>query len=161
MQAAESIVSQAGEGEQLWFAGGGILSFRVSDAQSGGSVCIFEDTMMRGKVTPLHLHPDFEETLYVLAGEIVVHVDGVEHGIGAGGLAMAPRGVAHAFCVTSETARVLAILTPGNGEDFYRRLSEPVTSPEDADRPADFTRLRAAAEASDHIEILGPPPFDP
>jgi hypothetical protein len=61
--------------------------------------------------------------------------------------------------VTSETARVLALLTPGTGEAFYREASEPVTSEQDASRPADFARLRAVAERSPSIEILGPPPF--
>jgi hypothetical protein len=34
-----------------------------------------------------------------------------------------------------------------------------VASDEDASRPPDWARLRASAEASDCIEILGPPPF--
>ena len=76
-----------------------------------------------------------------------------------GGLAFAPRGVAHAFMVTSETARVLALQTPGTGEDFYRDAGEPIRSAADAERPPDWERLRAVAERSDSIEIVGPPPF--
>jgi hypothetical protein len=61
--------------------------------------------------------------------------------------------------VTSDTARGLTLLTPGAGEAFYRAASDPVTSEQDATRPADFARLRAAAEQSPNIQILGPPPF--
>ena len=154
-----TIIRQAGEGEQLWFAGGGIFTIKASAAETGGSATILEDRMVRGKTTPLHQHPTFEEAIYVLEGEILVHADGEEHRVGAGGIAVAPRGAAHAFLVTSETAHILAVLTPGVGEPFYRDASEPITAPEDADRPADFERLRAAAERSEHIELLGPPPF--
>ena len=106
-----------------------------------------------------HVHA-FEEAIYVLEGEILVHTDGEEHKVGTGGVALFPRGVPHAFLVTSDTAHILAIATPGVGEPFYRDCSDPITTPEDADRPPDFARLRAAAARSDHIELLGPPPFD-
>jgi len=153
------IIRHSGEGERMWFAGGGLFTFKLTSAQTGGSLLLFEDVMQRGKCTPLHQHPQEEETIYVLDGELLVHADGEEDRVGAGGCFMAPRGVPHAFRVESETARVLAMLTPGAAEAFYRDAGEPSTSPEDAHRPADFARLRAAAERSPSIEILGPPPF--
>jgi quercetin dioxygenase-like cupin family protein len=154
------VIRQAGEGEQLWFAGGGVVTFLASVAETGGAFSVLEDRMARGKTTPLHIHPDFDEALYVLEGEILVHVDGQDHPVGAGGLAVAPRGVPHAFLVTSETARLLGLMVPGNGEAFFRSACDPATSDADAARPPDIARLQAAAERSDSIEILGPPPFD-
>jgi quercetin dioxygenase-like cupin family protein len=148
-----------GEGEHRWFAGGGIFTMKATAADTGGSLTVWEDRMARGKTTPLHQHPTFEETIYVIEGEILVHVDGADHRVGENGIVVAPRGVPHAFLVTSETARILAILTPAVGEGFYLELSEPVASTEDVGRPPDFDRLRAVAAGSDHIEILGPPPF--
>ena len=74
---------------------------------------------------------------------------------------VAPRGVPHAFVVTSERALILTLQTPGSGETFYRDASEPSTDDTDAGRPPDLDRLRAAAERHpDIIEILGPPPFE-
>jgi hypothetical protein len=93
---------------------------------------------------------------------VLQHVHGAEHRVGAGGVFVAPRGVPHAFLVTSETARLLALLVPGTGwaEVQYRDLSEPA-SPDavPGSRPPDFAKIRAVAERSDCIEILGPPPF--
>jgi hypothetical protein len=126
--------------------------------ETNGSLVLFEDELVRGKVTPLHLHPTFEETMYVLEGELLVHVDGKEHPVGAGGVVVFPRGGAHAFMCISETARILGIQTPALFS-FYLDASDAVTSPDQEDRPPDFDRLRAAAERSDDIEILGPPPF--
>jgi quercetin dioxygenase-like cupin family protein len=159
MSDAVTIIRQQGEGERFWFAGGGVWTMKASAAETGEAFVLFEDAMVRGKMTPLHTHPNEDEALYVLEGEILVHVDGGEHAVGTGGFFLAPRGVPHAFMVTSETARVLALQTPGTGEAFYRAVSEPVSSDADASRPPDFARLRAAAEQSPSIQLLGPPPF--
>ncbi len=48
--------------------------------------------MDHGKVTPLHIHPDSDETMVVLEGEILLHLDGAEHTVGAGGIASAMGG---------------------------------------------------------------------
>jgi len=77
----------------------------------------------------LHLHPHEDETIYVLAGEIIVSVDGEEHRLGEGGVFVAPPGLPHAF-----------------PED-------------DASRPPDLARLQEVAQRSETIELLGPPPF--
>jgi quercetin dioxygenase-like cupin family protein len=159
MSTAVPVIRQDREGEHFWFAGGGVWTMKASCADTGGSLTLFEDAVVRGKTTPLHTHPNAEEAIYVLEGEILVHVAGEEHRVGEHGLLVAPRGVPHAFLVTSETARLLCLQTPGTGEAFYREVSEPISSPADASRPADFARLREAAERSEDIEILGPPPF--
>jgi quercetin dioxygenase-like cupin family protein len=159
MSAAVPIIRQAGEGEQLWFAGGGLWTLKASARDTAEAFLLLEFRAERGKVTPLHLHPDEDEGFYVLEGEVLVHVDGAEHRIGQGGVFIAPRGVAHAFMVTSETVRLLSWQTPGTGEAFYREVTEPIRSADDISRPPDWERLRAAAERSPTIELLGPPPF--
>lgn len=160
MSGAVPIIRQAGEGERMWFAGGGVFTWKATSGETGGAFLLLEDHMARGKATPLHLHPDQDEAIYVLDGEIVAHVEGEEHRVGPGGLFYAPRGVAHAFMVASETAHVLALMTPGTGEAFYREAGEPADDETDASR-ADFARLRDVAERSESIELLGPPPFAP
>jgi quercetin dioxygenase-like cupin family protein len=158
---AVPIIRGEGEGERLWFAGGGLWTMKATAEETDGAFTLLENRMARGKTTPLHTHPNLEETLIVLEGEILVHVEGTEHQVGPGGVAVAPRGVPHAFLVTSETARMLALQTPGSGEAFNRDASEPATDETDAERPPDLDRLRAAAERHpDIIQILGPPPFE-
>lgn len=157
---AVPIIRQQGEGERLWFAGGGVFTMKATVEETGGAFFMLEDRVVRGKTTPLHLHPGEDELIYVLEGELLVHVDGEEHRVGERGLFVAPRGVPHAFLVTSETAHLLCLQTPGSGWPFYEQVSEPARSDADAARPADFARLGAAAERSPAIELLGPPPFD-
>ena len=158
---AAPIIRGEGEGERLWFAGGGVWIMKATSEETEGAFMLFEDRMTRGKTTPLHIHPHEDETFLVFEGEILVHVKGTEHLVGPGGVAVDQRGTRHAFLVTSEMARILALQTPGSGEAFYRDASEPSTDETDVERPADLDLLRVAAERnSSCIEILGPPPFE-
>ena len=152
-------VRNAGDGEQRWFCGGGLHTWLATEKETGGAFLLFEDSLDAGKVTPLHQHPDADETFYMLEGEVRLHVDGGEQALAAGGIAIVPRGVPHAFLVTSARARMLCLQTPGTGEAFYRHASyaaDEGTSPR-----VDFDRVRQAAAATGAIEILGPPPFAP
>ena len=114
--------------------------------------------MTRGKVTPLHTH-DVEETRIVLEGEVLVHMGGEEYVLRQHGIAMAPRGVPHAFMVTSETARMLLLETPGSSEAFYRGASVPATAELIAAGPVDMGRIQESAQKNGGIEVVGPPPF--
>lgn len=154
-----AVVRGEGEGEKLWFYGGGVHTWLATSAETGGAFLLFDDVMTRGKATPLHTHP-VDETLYVLEGAIRVHIDGRERALGQGGVAMVPRGLPHAFMVTSESARLLIIETPGTSEAFYRGASEPLTASLQAAGSVDFERVRASAARNGGIEILGPPPFE-
>src|SRR5687767_9525801 len=115
------VVAGRDDGEALWF-GGGLFIIKVSGEQSGGAFLLIEDTAAKGKTTPLHVHRGHDETFYVTEGELLLHIDGAEHVAGAGAIAAIPRGTPHAFLVTSETARWIGFVTPGdaNAEAFFR-----------------------------------------
>lgn len=153
------IVRAAGEGERLRFWGGGLLTMKATAEGTDGAFLLFEDLVVQGKTTPLHAHANEDETLYLLEGEALVHVDGEEHELGAGGMAFVPRGVPHAFLVTSTTARLLTLLVPGSAESFYRGASEAAGKDANPAGPVDFARVAESAERSGGMQLLGPPPF--
>jgi quercetin dioxygenase-like cupin family protein len=155
-----STVRRDGEGEKLWFYGGGVHTWLATSAETAGTFILFDDLMTRGKATPLHTHPEVEETLYILEGEILLRIAGVDHRLAQHGSAVVARGVPHAFLVTSESARILFLETPGTSEAFYRGASEPLTASLQASGPVDFARVGASAARNGGIEILGPPPFE-
>ena len=132
---------------------------KATAAETAGAFLLFEDHVVRGKTTPLHVHSSEDETLYVLEGEILVHIDGDEHRVGPRGVAVVPRGIPHAFLVTSGDARLLTLLIPGSAEAFYRAASEPASADADPSGPVDFARVREAADRSGGMKIVGPPPF--
>jgi quercetin dioxygenase-like cupin family protein len=155
------IVRAPEDGERRWFSGGGVHLWKATEEETNGAFLLFEIRMDQGKVTPLHTHPDSDETMIVLEGEILMHIDGTEHTVGAGGIAVAPRAVPHAFMVAAPGgARLLCLHTPGCCEAFYRDASEPMASDDTADaHRVDMARVMASAEKNGGIEILGPPPF--
>ena len=160
MSAAIPIVRADGEGEHLRFWGGGVMTMKATAGETGGAFLLFEDVVAQGKTTPLHIHSNEDEALYVLKGELLVHIDGQDHRIGPRGVAIAPRGVPHAFLVTSHTARVLTLQTPGSAEGFYRGASEPAKADADPSGPVEFARVRASADHTGGMQVVGPPPFE-
>jgi quercetin dioxygenase-like cupin family protein len=155
---AVPVVRQDGEGERLWFYGGGVHTWKATERETGGSFILFEAVMSRGKVTPLHTHP-CDETMIVLEGELLVHVQGEEYVVGQHGVLMAPRGLPHAFMVTSETARMLVLETPGGSEAFYRGASVTATEQILEAALVDMALVQQSAKQNGGIEIVGPPPF--
>jgi quercetin dioxygenase-like cupin family protein len=155
----DPVVRADAEGARRWFYGGGVHTWKVRAEETNGAFLLFEDRMAGGKMTPLHTHPDSDETMYVLDGEILMHLDGHDHRVAAGGIAVAPRGLPHAFMVLSDEARMLCLHTPGSCEAFYWDASEPFDTDETPSGPVDFARVRTSAARNGGIELLGPPPF--
>ncbi|MEU1167348.1 cupin domain-containing protein [Streptomyces sp. NPDC005921] len=138
---------------------GGLVRMRARAADTAGAYALLEHTGERGYMSPLHLHESDEETFLILDGTLRVEVGNKARSVGAGGLALLPRGLAHGFVVTSPTARFLTLHTPGGGFDaFVADVGVPFdgTVPTEADPgpdPEELTRLAAAHG----IQIVGPP----
>ena len=64
------IVRNAGEGDKQLFSGGGLHIWKLLAEDTGGAFFLFEDTMVKDKMTPLHLHPEAHEITYVIDGKI-------------------------------------------------------------------------------------------
>lgn len=154
------IVHNAGEGDKRAFFGGGLHLWKLLAEETGGAFYLLEDTMVKDKTTPLHLHPEAHELTYVVDGEIEMQADGQRERVRSGGMSFVPMGVAHAFIVVSAEARLIALQTPGAvGQAFYRGASDPATD-DNADT-LDLARLQATAAANPRgITILGPSPFE-
>jgi quercetin dioxygenase-like cupin family protein len=147
----------AGEGETLWFAGAH-QTVKHPGEWSDGRFSLVEVDVPRGRATPLHRDPS-DETFYLLEGELLFHVEGVEQRVGAGDTVSVRRGAAHAFVVTSEVARFLVLNTPGTHDSYFRDGGEPATHSDFAAAPApDYERMEAA-NLKHGIQMLGPPPF--
>ena len=151
------LIRNAADAERRWFYGGGLYTWLAKAEDTAGTFLLCEVEMAGGKVTPLHTHPA-DESLFLLEGEILMHLDGRESVVSTGGLALAPRGVPHAFKVLSAKARVLCLHTPGTCEAFYMGASEPIGQ-DVTTGPVDFDRIAASGRENGGIELLGPPPF--
>ncbi|MFF5554011.1 cupin domain-containing protein [Streptomyces olivaceoviridis] len=127
---------------------GGLVRFRAGSQDTGGNYALLEHTGERGYMSPLHQHRADEETFLILEGSLRVEVGTDTYQVGAGGLALLPRGLAHGFVVTSPQARFLTLHTPGGFDRFVAQASDARASD-----PAELTRMAAAHG----IDIVGPP----
>ena len=101
METLSATIRDSGEGERRWFSGGGLHTWLATSEETGGAFLLFEFVGVQGKVTPVHIHPASDETFYILDGEILLDLEGEQHQLSTGGVVVIPRGVPHAFMVTS------------------------------------------------------------
>jgi hypothetical protein len=72
---------------------------------------------------PLH-HHDFDETFYVIEGELTFQLGDELFRAKAGDIAFAPRGVPHTYAnLSSATTRHLIICTPAGFERYFARMA--------------------------------------
>jgi quercetin dioxygenase-like cupin family protein len=152
----------------LWWPYGptvGRYTIKTTAAQTAGSLVQLIIRDSRGAATPVHIHHDADETFYVIEGEVTAFVGDERIDAKTGDFVLGPRGVPHAWVVTSEHAELLVTCGPagtegplGAGIDgFFREVGHPV----DGDKPEPqmpdnehFARRMMAH----NIELVGPPP---
>jgi quercetin dioxygenase-like cupin family protein len=71
----------------------------------------------RNEGSPAHAHPDLEQAVYVLEGEAIAGIDGVDHHVRAGDMMFFPARVFHSIKVLTERIKLLVIYSPAYDED--------------------------------------------
>jgi quercetin dioxygenase-like cupin family protein len=155
-------VTAAGEGEAFWFLDT-LMQVKLGSTETNASLSVLEQLLPPGSATPMHRHDLTDEHFYVLEGQVTFHSTEGERACDAGSFVSVPRGMPHAFRVTSERgAKLLVISTPGNFERFVRAVSRPALEnalPPDAPAPGPeaIGQLAAIGSRNDTV-LLGPPP---
>jgi quercetin dioxygenase-like cupin family protein len=150
---AEVVARKGDEGPAYWLLGG-LYEIRVSSDETNDRATVVRITVPAGSGSPPHTHPG-DETLYVLSGELSVHIDGDTVSAGPGSSLFFPAGTREWFEAQTE-AQVLAIYTPGGVDRFFAEVGEVAlarTLPPPSDSPPDFERLvRVAGQYGMNIE---------
>jgi quercetin dioxygenase-like cupin family protein len=92
--------------------------------ESGGAVSVVESGSVPGfGGPPLHYHA-FDETFYVIEGELTFQLGDELFTRKAGEVAFAPRGVAHTYANLSDApTRHLIACTPAGFERYFARMA--------------------------------------
>jgi mannose-6-phosphate isomerase-like protein (cupin superfamily) len=90
------------------------VTFKVDAAQTGGAYSVHEAAVPPFAVGARpHVHDHAEESMYILAGRLLVELGGETVEAPAGTFLLIPRGMVHAYRnATAEEARFLGILSP-------------------------------------------------
>ncbi len=150
------VASGAGLADVWWKSGR--VTVKAGSAETGRAFSQIETDDPRGSGPPLHLHRHDDETFYVLEGEVTVLVGEERFDLEAGDYLFGPRGIAHAYVVRSERARMLVTASPSGVEELFVRLGVPVTGsepPTDAVMPPMDELVPLFAGYG--CDILGPP----
>jgi quercetin dioxygenase-like cupin family protein len=93
----------------------------VSSPTDGAErIMTVEAMFLPGKAHAFHRHPNQEEVIYVLEGELEQWVEDDRCTLRPGDAVIVPTGVVHAsYNVGDRTARILAVLSPCVGEAGY------------------------------------------
>ena len=114
--------------------------------QSDGHVAVVE--LPGDGRPPLHKH-DFDETFYVLDGELTFQLGDEVFTRRAGELAFAPGGVPHTYAnLSGAPARALLVINPAGFERYFDRIAARITG---SDPPPE------AAKPIPEVVIVGPP----
>jgi quercetin dioxygenase-like cupin family protein len=111
--------------------GGLQIRYLMDGTVTGAGSGMFELTVEPGaRVPPPHSHRDNEEMVFVLDGCLRYSVDGETRDLMPGESMYSPCGSVHAFSNPhGKTARVLTVLTPDIGAQYFRDVAEAVSAP--------------------------------
>lgn len=147
------------EGEALWVLGG-LFTYKAVNAETGAYLAC-EVKAPAGFAIPVHFHEDEEEGFYVAQGEVTIFLGEDERRLSAGGFALAPHGVRHAFRCETPDAILLLLITPGSKHQaLFRELGEPAADrlvPPAPTAPPDPAAMGEIA-ARNGTQIVGPAP---
>lgn len=127
---------------------GVLMKQHLAAEQTAGAFSLFENRSSGMSRTPIHVHENDDETLYVLEGELYVLLAGSGQALRAGQTVFLPRGIPHQLeNVSGLPAHYLLLCTPSGFERFlaaggHLRSSEGEPQPPTRE---DLDRLRTAA----------------
>jgi quercetin dioxygenase-like cupin family protein len=149
-------LAQPGQQQQLEWLDGGTLTMLLDGAATDGQLMMGRFDVSEGEAPPVHMHTREDEVFMLIKGTALVWYDDQEYELAEGGVVFLPRGVPHAYRITSAKADLLMINTPGGIEGMFRHAGRDKATP----RPEGFQispeRMAEAAEKFGNV-IVGPP----
>ncbi|MFD3925754.1 cupin domain-containing protein [Streptomyces sp. NPDC058614] len=151
-----AFLAQREEQQTLEWLDGGTFSVLLDSEATNGQLTVGRFDVAKGEAPPFHMHTREDEIFMLIKGEALLWLGDEQMELSEGGIVYLPRNIPHGYRITSDTADLLMITTPGGIEGMFQHAGRDITTP----RPKDFAitpeRLAEAAEKYGQI-LLGPP----
>ncbi|MFJ6893212.1 MULTISPECIES: cupin domain-containing protein [Streptomyces] len=151
-----AFLAQREQQQTLEWLDGGTFSVLLDSEATDGQLTVGRFDVAKGEAPPFHMHTREDEIFMLIKGEALLWLGEERMELSEGGIVYLPRNIPHGYRITSDTADLLMITTPGGIEGMFRQAGRDITTP----RPKDFAltpdRLAEAAEKYGQI-LLGPP----
>jgi quercetin dioxygenase-like cupin family protein len=129
-------------------------TFLATGKDTDGKYSLTEMVMQPGSVTPAHIHDQFEEAHYILEGEVEYQLDDKTIVAIPGAFVQFPIGQAHGFKnVTSQPAKVLALMTSPENEQFFPEFGQQVNLPISEEEKRNFFVFPTPADLEKAVEL--------
>jgi quercetin dioxygenase-like cupin family protein len=117
----KAVIVAPGEGRFIAVgSGGGGVTVKASDVETGGLCTVWEGRVLPGTVGAApHYHRERDEFFYVLQGEVVLRIGEESHTAGAGTFAFVPRETIHGFHNASSDSATLLVMHHPAAFDRY------------------------------------------
>jgi quercetin dioxygenase-like cupin family protein len=149
-------LAQPEQQQKLEWLDGGVFAVLLDAAATDGQLTVGRFSVSKGEAPPYHMHTREDEIFLLLKGSALLWSDDQEMELSEGGIVYLPRNIPHGYRITSDTADLLMIATPGGIEGMFRQAGRDLATP----RPEGFElspqRMAEAADAYGQI-VLGPP----
>lgn len=153
MTSMRKLMLAPGEGLSVENPVGGILTFKITGDESGGSLTAIETTAAPAEGPPLHVHNE-DELIYTLDGTFRIKLGETVAEAPPGSFVFIPAGTPHTWQnIGSRAARFFATVMPAapSFEQFFTRYAQLPTQERDMGA---FARLATETGA---LQVVGPP----
>ena len=147
-------LAQPEQQQQLEWLDGGTLAMLLDGKSTGGQLMMGRFDVSKGEAPPYHKHTREDEVFMLIKGTALVWYDDQEYELAEGGVVFLPKGVPHAYRITSEKADLLMINTPAGIEGMFRASGRDKSTP----RPPDFKITPNPAAAAEYGNVIVGPP---
>jgi mannose-6-phosphate isomerase-like protein (cupin superfamily) len=140
---------------------GATLSITADATTTDGEYLVLDMLVPPMFENGLHTHEQ-SEVFHVIEGDARLHIDGRDQTLGPGTSGYVPGGEVHGFANDGEeVCRIIAVMTPGGAEGFFREVGRPTddrTLPEPIEPTEEMLQSLFATGERHGFEFLGPLP---
>ena len=157
----QTTVSHAFSDAEHYHVLGATLSITADSETTNGEYLVLDMLVPPTFENGLHTHEQ-SEVFHVIEGEIRLHVDGEDRILGPGMSGSVSGNELHGFAnATDDVCRVVAVMTPGGAEGFFREVGRPTEDrslPEPVEPTEELLRSVFATGETYGFEFFGPLP---
>lgn len=154
------IITGPEEGDALFIAGS---NYRVvlTGEQTNDKLAIIEMNIPPGSGPVPHEHPLFQESFYVLEGEVEFRTKSGTYTARKGAAVTIPEGgPVHNFKnISGEMAKLLCVVAPAGLDAFFKEVSKPLREGEKPQPPTYEERAKIMETAERYGQKLYPPDY--
>lgn len=143
---------------KYWLFGTHLTILEEAD-QTGGRYDLLSGRFAPGVETPLHVHRNYSESIYITSGAFSVYMEGEIHHLNPGDNIFIPIGVSHSVaCSGSQTGNALTVASPSGFASLVRQVGVPG---DEGTAPSGLPDMELFQQISESVgdAILGPPGF--